>query len=221
LNENDPAASRVAALLQERGPDPVPDQPEGLGVPGEQWTDAWIAVLTFALSVTGSNAHADDIRQESYTRMLKTRPWRPEDQPSFVKHMLLVARSVLKHNQKAHARRTHHEANAGAEYRRDRGDTASPEDDALDHAEALRRQDHGARVLAEVKRKLAGYPLELRLIDYIAQRQDQDDDELEKPAQIAQALGVRVEEIYRACARIKRYRASVYAAVGGPGEEKQ
>jgi hypothetical protein len=221
LTENDPTASRVAALREERGPDPVPIQPEGLGVPDEQWTEAWVAVLTFALSITGSNAHADDIRQESYLRLRTTRPWRREDQPSFVKHMLLVARSVLKHTQKAHARRTHHEANAGAEYRRDRGDNASPEDDALDHAEALRRQEHGARVLEEVRRKLAGYPLELRLIDHIAQLQDRDDEELEKPTQMAKALSVPVEEIYRACARIKRYRASVYAAVGGPGEEKQ
>jgi hypothetical protein len=76
-------------------------------------------------------------------------------------------------------------------------------------------------VLTELRRKLAGYPLELRLIDHLAQELDKDDEEPKKPAQLAKDLGVSVEAIYRACARIKRYRASVYAAVGGAGEENE
>jgi DNA-directed RNA polymerase specialized sigma24 family protein len=221
LNEHDRTASRVAELHAERGPDLVPVQLPGLGVPDDQWTEAWVAVLTFGLSVTKSSARADDLRQEAFARLMTTRPWRREQQPSFVKHMLLVASSVLKHEGKAQARRAHHEADAGAEYKRDRGDTASPEEDMLEHAESLRRKDRAASVLAELRRRLADYPLELRVIEHIAQAQDRDDEEPEKPAEIAQALGVRVEEVYRACARIKRYRASVYAAVGGTGEEKQ
>jgi hypothetical protein len=125
-------------------------------------------VLLFALRVTCSNAHADDIRQETYVRLATTRPWRRAAQPSFVRHVLGVAASVLKHEQKAHARRTHHEADAGAEYKRDRGDTVSPEEDMLEHAEGERKRDVAARALAEVRRRLAGYPLELRLIDRIA-----------------------------------------------------
>jgi DNA-directed RNA polymerase specialized sigma24 family protein len=221
LTEHDPTASRVAELLGERGPDPVPVQPRGLDVSPEQWRDAWRRVLLFALRVTCSNAHADDIRQETYARLATTRPWRRDAQPSFVRHVLGVAASVLKHEQKAHARRTHHEADAGAEYKRDRGDTVSPEEDMLEHAEGERKRDVAARALAEVRRRLAGYPLELRLIDRIAQAQDRSDEGPETPAELAEAMGVSIGEVYRAIERMKRYKASVMAAVGGTGEEKE
>jgi hypothetical protein len=91
----------------------------------------------------------------------------------------------------------------------------------IEHAENRRRQDYAARVLAELRRRLAEHPLELRIVDHLAQELDEDDEEPPKPAELARALGVPVGEVYRACARIKRYRASVVAAVGGTGEEKQ
>jgi DNA-directed RNA polymerase specialized sigma24 family protein len=198
VNERDRSAARVAELRSERGPDPVPVQPRGLDVPAEQWDDAWVAVLLLGLRITSSNAHADDLRQEAYARLMTTRPWRRDEQPSFVTHMVRVAASVLKHDQKAHVRRTHHEADAGAEYKRDRGDTAPPDEEMIEHAENRRRQDYAAGALAELRRRLAEHPLELRIVDHLAQELDEDDEEPPKPAEVARALGVPVGEVYRA-----------------------
>jgi DNA-directed RNA polymerase specialized sigma24 family protein len=218
LNEQDRAASRIADRLKQRGPDPVPAQPPGLGVPEDEWAVAWSRVLLLGLRVTDSLARAEDIRQEAYLRLITTRRW-DRDRHSFLKHMLLVATSILKHGDKARARRTHYEAEAGAEYKRERGvTTPSPEHDMLEHAENERSRDFAVRALAELRRKLAGFPVELRLVDH-AEQLEARDEELEKPAELAKAMGVRVEEVYRALARIRRYKESVYAAVRGSSEE--
>jgi hypothetical protein len=219
LEEQDRHAPRIADLRTQRGPDPAPAQPPGLEVSAKEWEDAWIAVLEFGLRVTNSLARADDIRQEAYLRLLTTRRWTPDRQTPFLRHMLLTVSSLLKHENKARYRRESTEANWGAEYKRERGvTTASSEQDLLEHAQSIRRRDRAARVLAELRRRLAGFPLELRLIDH-AEQAEASDDEPTPPAELAEILGVRVEEVYRARARIRRYKDGVLAAVRGADEE--
>jgi DNA-directed RNA polymerase specialized sigma24 family protein len=210
---------RIADRRKPRGPDPVPAPPPGLAVSEKEWEDAWIAVLDFALRVTGSLARADDLRQEAYARLLTTRRWTPDRPTPFLRHMLLTASSLLKHENKARQRREKYEADAGAEYKRERGvATPSPQEDQLEEAERVRRREWAVRVLAELRRRLAGFPLELRLIDH-AEQLEAKDEELETPAELARILGVGVEEVYRARARIRRYKEGVVAAVRGPDEE--
>jgi len=219
LEEQDRDAVRIADLRKQRGPDPVPALPPGLEVSEKEWAHAWNAVLDLGLRVTKSNARADDIRQEAYVRLLTTRPWTPSGETPFVRHMLLTASSILKHENKAGRRRAHYETDGGAQYKRERGDAAqSPEQDAIEHGENLRSRDRAVRVLAELRRRLAGFPLELRIIDHAAQAEAGGDD-LEPPAELAKILGVGIEEIYRAGARIRRYKEGVYAAVGGSEKE--
>ena len=219
MEEEDRNATRIADLRAQRRPDPVPTRPPGLEVSEKDWADAWHAVLDLCLRVTGSNARADDIRQEAYLRLLTTRPWTPQRETPFLRHMLLVASSVFKHVNKARQRRKGYEADGGARYKRERGTaTASPEEDALEHAESLRSRDRAARVLAELRRRLAGFPLELRMIDH-AEQAEAGGEELDSPAELARILGVGVDEVYRARARIRRYKEGVYAAVGGSEKE--
>lgn len=219
MGENDRSAARVAKLREHLGPDPVPSQPAGLDVSAQEWKEAWKAVLDFGLHVTDSLAHASDLRQETYERLLTTRRWTPERTTTFVRHMVLTASSLLKDKRKAQKRRDHYEAEWGAEHKRERGvTTASPEHDVLDHAQNETRRQWAARVLAELRRRLADFPLELRLIDHVEQLEAAG-DELEKPAELAKSLGVRVDEVYRALERIRRYKQGVVAAAGGSGEE--
>jgi hypothetical protein len=134
--------------------------------------------------------------------------------------MLLTASSILKHGAKARNRRERYEAEAGAEYKRDRGDSApAPEQNILEHAEQERSRDRAARVLAELRRRLSAFPLELALIDR-AEQTEASDGEPETPPELARALGVSVEEVYRARARIKRYKDSVYRAVDRSDKER-
>jgi DNA-directed RNA polymerase specialized sigma24 family protein len=207
--------------VEERPQDPVPSQPPGLGVPAKEWEDAWIAVLLFAFRVTKSPARADDIRQEAYLRLLTTRRWTSDGRTPFLRHMLLVASSILTHENKARHRREKRETDSGAEYKRDRGVvTQSPEQHLFEVGQDIRNRERAVRVLAELRRRLAGFPLELRIIDRLEQAEASDQD-FETPAELAKALGVGVEEVYRARARIRRYKESVYAAVDGGGEESE
>ena len=219
MEEQDRDAERIAELRKQRGPDPVPAIPPGVEVSDEEWAHAWNAVLDLGLRVTKSNARADDIRQEAYVRLLTTRPWTPQGETPFYRHMLLTASSILKHENKARRRRAQYEADGGAQYKRERGVAArSPEQDALEHGENLRSHDQAVRALAELRRRLAAFPLELRIIDQAAQAEATGGD-LQAPAELARILGVGVEEIYRAGARIRRYKEGVYAAVSGSEKE--
>jgi hypothetical protein len=84
----------------------------------------------------------------------------------------------------------------------------------------MRRRARPVKVLAELRQTLAGFPLELRLIDH-AEQTEGSGHEFGKAAQIATIVGARVEDVYRALARIRRYKESVYAAVDGQVEESE
>jgi hypothetical protein len=245
LDPRERVAEKLAPPRNQRGgPDPVPSLPRGLEVSAKEWEDAWIAVLTYGLRVTGSLDRAHEVRQEAYVRLLTTRPWTPARGTPFLRHMLLVASSVRKHADKSAARRQRYEADGGHLYKRERGEAEpSPEQEMLEHRQRERRDQFAARVLAELRSRLEGFPLELALIERAAKQieareaqgaadddgggDDRDeegddddgedaakhDDEPEKPADIARALGVPVEDVYRASARIRRYKESVIATV--------
>jgi hypothetical protein len=211
----------VCRAVDERRHHPVPSQPAGLGVPAKEWEDAWIAVLRFAYRITNSLARAADLRQETYLRLLTTRQWTPDRGTPFVRHMLLVTSSILKHESKARHRREKYEARSGAEYKRERGDqTPSAEEDILEVAQQTRDRERAVLMLAELRRRLAGFSLELAIIDRLEQAES-NDQEFETPAEHAKALGVRVEEVYRARARIRRYKEGVVAAVDDGREESE
>jgi DNA-directed RNA polymerase specialized sigma24 family protein len=221
MDEHDPATKRIAELRMQRGPDPVPARPPGLEVPEKEWEQAWRAVLDLGLRLTNSTARADDIRQETYVRLLTTRPWRKDQQPSFLRHVLLVASSILKNQGRDRARRRDYEADWGAEHKRDRGNTTpSAEQDMLEHAQREPKRERAVGVAIELRRRLAAFPLELRIIDH-AEAQEAKDEEFGASSEVAEALRVPVEQVYRALARIRRYKERVYAAVGGNDEESE
>jgi DNA-directed RNA polymerase specialized sigma24 family protein len=215
---NDKDRSERSTDAAERRVDPIPTQPRGLGVDPNEWRETWKAVLEYGLKTTESRARADDIRQEAYVRLMTTRPWR-RDVP-FKLHMLRVASSVRKHADKGQHRRERYEADWGAKHKRERGVvTASAEQESLDEAQRIKDQNRAARILAELRRRLAGYSLELRIIDWFEQA-DETGEEPEPPAALANRWGIDVRDLYRARERIRRYKDSVIAAVGGDDEEK-
>ena len=220
MEQSDRNAATIAQSPKQRGTDAVSAPPVGLDVSAKEWEEAWIAVLDFGLRVTKSLDRAQDIRQQAYLRLLTTRPWTRDRPTTFLKHMLLTASSILKHDAKARSRRERYEAEAGAEYKRERGDSAPPpEQNILEHAEQERSRDRAARILAELRRRLSDFPLELALIDR-AEQTEASDDEPETPSELARALGVSIEEVYRARARIKRYKDGVYRAVDRSDKER-
>jgi len=218
VNDEDHRNRNAADPAAERRPDPIPTQPLGLGADPIEWKETWKAVLEYGLKITESRARAEDIRQEAYVRLMTTRPWR-RDIP-FKLHMLRVASSVRKHEDKGQHRRERYEADWGAKHKRERGVvTPSAEQESLAEAQRIKDQNRAARILAELRRRLAGYPLELRIIDWFEQAEETG-EEVEKPAALARRWGVDPQDLYRARERIGRYKDSVMAAVGGDDEEK-
>ena len=218
MNDKDRSERSTDAMATERRVDPIPTQPPGLDVERTEWRETWKVVLEYGLKITESRARAEDIRQEAYVRLMTTRPWR-RDIP-FKLHMLRVASSVRKHEDKGQHRRERYEADWGAKHKRERGVvTPSAEQESLAEAQRIKDQNRAARILAELRRRLAGYPLELRIIDWFEQAEETG-EEVEKPAALARRWGVDPQDLYRARERIGRYKDSVMAAVGGDDEEK-
>ena len=218
MNDKDRSHRSSDDLAAERRADPVPTQPPGLGADPIEWRETWKAVLEYGLKTTESGARAEDIRQEAYVRLMTTRPWR-RDIP-FKLHMLRVASSVRKHEDKGQRRREGYDADWGAKHKRERGVvTASAEQESLGEAQRIENQNLAARTLAELRRRLAGHSLELRLIDWFEQAEETG-EEVEKPAALAKRWGVDPRDLYRARERIRRYKDSVVAAVRGDDEEK-
>jgi hypothetical protein len=232
LSDRDRTAGKVVELRKGNTSEPVPARPARFDVSDEEWALTWLKVLAFALGVTRSEADARDLRQESYVRLFTSRPWKKD--VTFLKHMLNVAKSIRGNAIKAARSRAVCEAKGGEEYKRQRvEETASPEDRMLAHGRQLRSHDFAARVLAELRRRLAGFPLEMAILDYGQAAQEREENEgedvdeddegnatrrrepgRETPAELAAELGgVSAEEVTRARARIRRYRESVVAAV--------
>src|SRR5260370_16704309 len=145
---------------------------------------------------------------------MTTRPWR-RDIP-FKLHMLRVASSVRKQEEKGQRRGEGYEADWGAKHKRERGVvTASAEQESLGEAQRIEDQNLAARTLAELRRRLAGHSLELRLIDWFEQAEETG-EEVEKPAALAKRWGVDPPDLYRPPDPTRPYKHSVLPPLRPP-----
>jgi DNA-directed RNA polymerase specialized sigma24 family protein len=147
---------------------------------------AWL----YAHRLTRSAALADDLTQRAFVLLYTTRRWNPQGETPLPRHLLGIVKSTVYNHRTSLA--PGREAEAGAEFVRDRGETVgSPEDASLERDDAERRQTRAAEVLAELRARLSGHDVALTRLDLMAQG-------IEKPADQAESAGVPVQEIYRA-----------------------
>jgi hypothetical protein len=181
-------------------------------------------LMKMALSLTDNVvADASDLVQEAIRKTLdpNVSPWKPEKQPSLLRHLGSLMNSAASHQRRdARARRfiPFASENDGPQKAiRGRGPTAAPMQAAEPNAEegALAQED-GKRIddrLARLRLRLAGDAIALGKIDLHAEGVD------DAAAQAAR-LGCTVREIYRAAERItyhaKRVAAETKAEAADP-----
>jgi hypothetical protein len=169
-------------------------------------------VLAMAYRITKSRTHADEIAQETFLRMLTTRPWDESKQPSIERHLAGIVKSLISHDRAS--KRSDYESEAAANDAALSGNAAtSTEERSLERA---RREDEGAvaaRRVAAMRIKLVGRDLELEICDLVA------DDVPMKPAILVERTGRSLDEVNRALERIRRYTKSILAAEGDEDEE--
>jgi DNA-directed RNA polymerase specialized sigma24 family protein len=156
----------------------------------EELREAYAAAMALAMAITRSKQRADEVVQDAFERLLTTRRWDRGKGPLDV-HMMGAVRSLLSNAHRSAVPRkeaTAHEAfQDEAAGRR----TESPEHQALEHAEAVERQASAASALDRLTERVSGDPVASGVLRCRAEG-------LQKAGDIAAALGVPVEQVYRA-----------------------
>jgi DNA-directed RNA polymerase specialized sigma24 family protein len=167
----------------------------------KEWGDLLEKVRAFAYKRTGSKAHADDLAPEACTLLMTTRRWDPSREPVLAKHMMKIVMSLLSNARERERVRAEYEMKAAIEERTTGGDsTPSAGQLSIELGDRERSRIRAARKLADLRASLGGFDLELQLIDLTEQ-------EIDERAEQARITGRRIEEVYEAWRRIRRYLA--------------
>ncbi len=170
----------------------------------EETLRAYAAATRLAIAITRSEARARDVVQDAFERWLTTRPW-DADRVAFEEHMMGVVRSLLNNEHRSVARRREGSAHE-AFYGNDAGRrTQSPEDAALQLAETNRADARAASQLERLTGSVAHQPLASAVLRCRTEG-------MHKAADIAAALEVRVEAVYRANEVLRAHLAKIREA---------
>ena len=152
--------------------------------------DAYKAALALAMKLTRSKARADDVVQDAMERLLTTRPWDPSKGP-LDEHVVGIVRSLLNIAHRSAAPRREARAHEGFHAEVVGRQTESPGHGTLEHAESDARQKDAGTILEKLTSQVAGHPVALGVLRC-------REDGIERARDMAAALRVPVEEIYRA-----------------------
>jgi DNA-directed RNA polymerase specialized sigma24 family protein len=168
------------------------------------WAALYKRVLEFARTRTGP-AHAEEIAQEAFSRVLTTRPWdEGSGIPLFV-HMTGIVRSILSNERTSKRAGVEHAVGdvelaftgvepgglpAGAV-------TPSAEDEHLARASVLQRPQEPSAAIGALVKRFSSSPLELAVLGAWL-------DGITKPSAIAEHTKYEVDDVYVAIRRIRR-----------------
>ncbi len=165
----------------------------------KEWRDLYEIVLTYALRLTKSRAAAENLTQEAFVRLKTTRPWDRATEPSIAKHMMKTVKSLFFHERKSASARSDREVEAVVEQQTIGGAAApSPEQMLLEEEGSELRRGSAAEQLETLRGLLVGHELELAILDLV----DEDIDDRDEQARLT---GHKIEEVYEAWRRIRRY----------------
>ncbi len=142
-----------------------------------------------------SRAAAEDIVQRTFESLLTTRRWNPAAAP-LAKHVTNIVRSLIHHHYESKASQRERLARDGFQREVTGEHAPSAEESLFDRAEEAERQARAAREAAELEARVAG-----NSVAHGALRCRREG--LERPADIALALNVSVEQVYRATQHLR------------------
>jgi DNA-directed RNA polymerase specialized sigma24 family protein len=171
----------------------------------QDWGAVHAAVTEFAYSRTHSWDDAEELSQEAITRVLDPayRAWDPEKEPSLVRHLGSIVNSLL-----ANRRNTRSLSQQRA-YAPDARVWATRVDPAPTPAHRLESKELAARAIELLRVRVAGDALVAALVELCLEAGT------DKPAELAEATGRPVEEIYNAQRRLAAHMAAVRQEIEG------
>lgn len=192
----DPDGTSTPPPAETTTPPPRAQCPELASVSREQLRDLLESVHHVVLGITKSTIRTDEIVQDTFEALMTTRRWNGK-QP-LERHVIGIAMSLLHHQHASKAPQRDARAHAGFHREIVGTSVGSPEDETLDHAEDEDRQSSARRELAELEASVAAHPVAPRVLRCKA-------DGIEKPADIARALSIPVEHVYRATELLREH----------------
>ena len=191
---SDPSEKALPVGAQEPGREarPPPTQgtaPELVGVTKDQMRALVELASSVARAITKSESQTDNIVQTTFERLLTTRRW--DGKKPLEAHVVGIVRSLISHAYSTEKSTRPAQAHAGFHYEHAGHHSPSPEDKTLDTSADKQKQSRAVRELDELAATIAKHPLAPRVLE-------KRRDGLTKAADIAQALGVSVGEVYRA-----------------------
>ena len=191
------------------------DPGEGAGVDletldGARRRELWLFVFRVARAATRSEERARDLTQKTFLRLATTSPWTP-GKITLEAHLGGILQSVYSHEVASNVKQRARERLYVEEQAVLAEPVGSPEAAMLD-AEPSSERAYAARLVAELRLKLAGRQPDVAICDLMA-------DDTTKPAELAKLLGCTAYEVREALKRIRRYMKKIVAAERGEDEE--
>jgi DNA-directed RNA polymerase specialized sigma24 family protein len=167
-------------------------------------------VLAYAFARCGSKDAAVELAQDAFARAFGSKALEDADPGRLLAHLQGAVNGTLS-NQRTE-RRARYEREAGVAISTlNGGATPSAEALAIDHGLRAERREQSAQFAASLRAALSAHPLELALLDHMA-------NDISSPAHLAEQVERPVAEVYRALARIRRYALRI--AGGAPPAEE-
>jgi hypothetical protein len=179
----------------------------------DQLRDLWVSVFKLARKLSGGRKQqAKDLTQLVFLRVATTSPWSPGGKVGLEEHLFGILRSVRSNEAASNARRSENEQGATSEWAALSEARRSAEQMSLDRAERKSAQARAAERVAKLRVRLAGYELDLAIVDHMM-------NEVTKRADLVALTGRSPDEVKTALARIRRHMDAIVAAEGGEDEE--
>jgi DNA-directed RNA polymerase specialized sigma24 family protein len=167
---------------------------------------------SIALAITRSKPRSDELVQTTFERLLTTRSW--DGMKPIEVHVIGIVRSLISNQHKSKTSKRSAEAHEGFHREVIGTDSPSPEDKTLEDAADAKRQSDASTELEELSTRVSAHPLAQRVL----QRRIEG---LSKAADIAHALGVSVDEVYRANDVLRRNLRALRKSSGDDNEEEE
>jgi len=163
--------------------------PELASLTKDQMRALFELAQSVARAITKSDSQSDNIVQTTFELLLTTRRW--DGKKPLEAHVVGIVKSLISHAYAKEKSTRPARAHEGFHYENVGHHSPSPEDKTLDASADEQKQSRATRELDELGAKVAKHPLAPRVLE--KRRQG-----LTKAADIAQALGANVDEVYRA-----------------------
>jgi DNA-directed RNA polymerase specialized sigma24 family protein len=203
----EPSATTSAATPQA----PQPRDPLA-ALSKAQWAELFELAYSVALAITKSKPRSDDLVQTTFERLLTTRSW--DGMKPIEVHVIGIVKSLISNQHKSKTSKRSAEAHEGFHREVIGTDSPSPEDKTIEYAADAKRQSDASTELEELSTRVSAHPLAQRVL----QRRIEG---LSKAADIAHALGVSVDEVYRANDVLRRNLRALRKSRGDDNDEEE